>query len=322
MVTGTSDNGSAARRRRGTGRAFRLEAELYGPVKRFLEAQGYTVKGEVRGCDVLAVRGGGSGGGNGGGAGGAGEPAIVVVVELKLAFTLSLVLQAVDRLAITDLVYLALPAAASTGGGSGSAAGSRRRLAFSPAHPSVRRLCRRLGLGLLAVHAAAPSSAGKAASGRACVEVLLDPVPCRVPRKNKARAALLLREHARRQGDPTPGGGTGKPVVTAYRQEALRCADLLRHRGGGGGPLSVADVRQGAAAPNAARILYRNVYGWFEPAGRGLYRLTEEGARGLAAFAGRFTPAEDGDTAEAPDAGRATDARRVDPDTAAVLGGS
>jgi hypothetical protein len=248
-------------------------------VKRFLEGQGYVVKGEVRGCDVLAVRGGAEGG--------PGEPA-VVVVELKLTFTLSLVLQAVDRLAVTDLVYLALP-----GGGSGSAPGSRRRLAFSPAHPSVRRLCRRLGLGLLAVHAA-PASAGKAAGSRERVEVVLDPVPCRVPRKNKARAALLLREHARRHGDPTPGGGTGgKPVVTAYRQEALRCAAFLLHHGGGG-PLAVAEVRHGATAPNAARILYRNVYGWFEPAGRGLYRLTGEGAEGLATFAGRFGPPNDG----------------------------
>jgi hypothetical protein len=186
-------------------------------------------------------------------------------------------------------------------------------------------LCRRLGVGLLAVHgggAAAPAAgAERAAQAEVEVEVVLDPVPRRgVPRKNKARAALLLREHARRQGDPTPGGGTRKPVVTAYRQEALRCADLLR-RVGGGGPLAVADVRRGAAAPDAARILHRNVYGWFEPAGRGLYRLTEEGARGLAAFAGRFAPVEDGGSAEVPDPGGATEARRVDPEAGATPGG-
>jgi hypothetical protein len=35
-----------------------LETELYLPVKRFLEAQGYAVKAEIGGCDVLAVRGG------------------------------------------------------------------------------------------------------------------------------------------------------------------------------------------------------------------------------------------------------------------------
>ena len=33
------------------------EADLYLPVKRFLESQNYEVKGEIRECDVLALRG-------------------------------------------------------------------------------------------------------------------------------------------------------------------------------------------------------------------------------------------------------------------------
>jgi len=64
-------------------------------VKRFLEALGYEVKGEVRGCDVVAVR--------------RGAPDPPLAVELKLAFTLGVVLQGLDRLALTDLVYLAVP---------------------------------------------------------------------------------------------------------------------------------------------------------------------------------------------------------------------
>ena len=35
----------------------RREAALYAPVKEFLERQGYEVKGEVKGCDVVARRG-------------------------------------------------------------------------------------------------------------------------------------------------------------------------------------------------------------------------------------------------------------------------
>jgi hypothetical protein len=210
-------------------RAFRFEAELYPPVKRLLEAQGYAVKGEVGGCDLVAVRG-------------ADEPP--VVVELKLAVTLSLVLQGVDRLAITDLVYLAVPAASA--GRAGAAA------ARSPAHPQVQRLCRRLGLGLLAVHP--PGAGGMAARA----EPVLDPVPVRVPRRNRRRAAHLLSEHSRRQGDPSPGGSSGGPVVTAYRQEALRCAGLLQRHNGG--PLPVATLRQQAAAPRAGRILHRRYH--------------------------------------------------------------
>jgi len=238
---------------------FRREAELYPPVKRLLEQRGYTVKGEVCACDVVAVRG-------------PDEPP--VVVELKRAFTLSLVLQGVSRLAATDLVYLAAPVGPARRGGG--------EAPLSPLRPEVRRLCRRLGLGLLAVHP--PAAEGREARA----EVLLDPEPVRVPRRDKRRTGQLLREHRLRQGDPSPGGRAGAPVVTTYHQEALRCAELLRRRDGG--PLQVAEVRVDAAAPRAARILHRNVYGWFEPAGRGLYRLTPTGAAELVTFAGRFEP--------------------------------
>jgi hypothetical protein len=204
---------------------FSREVELYAPVKAFLEALGYDVKGEIAGCDLVAVRDGE-------------RP---IIVELKLAFTLGLVLQGVDRLAIADTVYLAVPARAA-----------RRR--------GIRPLCRRLGLGLLAVHAPRPT-----------VEVLVDPGPYR-PRRDRRRSARMLGEHSRRRGDPTPGGATRTPIMTAYRQEALRLAVVLRD-----GPATVAALRVTAEAPNAGPILARDVYGWFERAKRGTYRLRGEG---------------------------------------------
>lgn len=69
------------------------EVDLYPPLKRFLTEQGYEVKSEVQNCDVIAVRGD--------------EP--VVVVELKLSINLIILLQAVDRLQITDTVYIGVP---------------------------------------------------------------------------------------------------------------------------------------------------------------------------------------------------------------------
>ena len=73
-----------------------MESTLYLPVKRFLEKMGFEVKGEICGCDLVALRGG--------------EPAAVVIGELKLSFTLDLVLQAVDRTAACDEVWLAVRA--------------------------------------------------------------------------------------------------------------------------------------------------------------------------------------------------------------------
>ena len=54
------------------------ETSLYPTVKRFLEAAGLRVKGEVAGCDVVAVR--------------EGEPPRLTVVEMKLGFNLELLL--------------------------------------------------------------------------------------------------------------------------------------------------------------------------------------------------------------------------------------
>jgi hypothetical protein len=72
------------------------ETSLYAAVKEHLERLGYQAKGEVCGCDIVAVR--------------PGEPPFLVVTELKLGFTLDLVLQGVDRLAIADEVWLAVRA--------------------------------------------------------------------------------------------------------------------------------------------------------------------------------------------------------------------
>jgi len=222
--------GAASSRSRAQG--ITREVELYAPVKAFLEARGYAVKGEIAGCDLVAVR--------------ADEPPIIV--ELKLAFTLGLLLQGVDRLAIADTVYLAIPAGAA-----------RRR--------GIRPLCRRLGLGLIAVRGPRPR-----------VEVLVDPGPYRPPH-DRRRSARMLGEHARRRGDPTPGGGSRTPIMTAYRQEALRLAAALRD-----GPATVASLRVAAESPRAQQILARDVYGWFERVSRGSYRLRDEGLTALGAF--------------------------------------
>jgi hypothetical protein len=209
-----------------------LESDLYAPVKALLEGQGYAVKGEVRGCDVVAVRGE--------------EPP--VIVELKRAFGLGLVLQGVDRLALSDRVYLAIGQ-------------------WPKQMKNVRKLCRRLGLGLLVV-----------SGGRA--DVVLDPLPYK-PRLNRRKAGRLLGEHRRRVGDPNLGGSAMRgPLMTAYRQEALRCAAKLA----ADGPMKVAVLRAAAQAPNAGKILLSDVYGWFERVERGVYALSPAGRRGLEVF--------------------------------------
>jgi hypothetical protein len=210
------------------------ETALYAAVKAFFKTQGFDVKGEVCGCDIVAVR--------------PDEPPLVVITELKLTFNLELVLQGVERARSADEVWLAVLAT------------RKGRDRDGRAH----RLCRLLGFGLLAVD---PTK------GR--VEVLAEPTPYR-PRPNLRQRRRLLKEHAARRGDPTHGGSTRQPIMTAYRQQALACAAGLQ-----GGPKRPRDLK--SVAPDAGKILLRNVYGWFERVEPGVYRLTQVGEGALRA---------------------------------------
>jgi len=62
--------------------------------------------------------------------------------------------------------------------------------------------------------------------------------------------------------------------MTAYRQQALACAARLY-----AGPSRPRELR--TVAPDAGKILLRNVYGWFERTQRGVYRLTTVGEAAL-----------------------------------------
>ncbi len=62
--------------------------------------------------------------------------------------------------------------------------------------------------------------------------------------------------------------------MTAYRQQALACAAIL-----GRAPARPRDLKP--SAPDAAKILQSNVYGWFTRVERGIYTLTDAGKAAL-----------------------------------------
>ncbi len=94
--------------------ATRHESDLYAPLKRFFEQQGYEIRGEVKDCDLVAR-----------------QEARLVVVEMKLAFNLTLVLQGLRRQQVTNHVYVAI-----------ETPGRKRR---TPWWREVQQLCQRLG---------------------------------------------------------------------------------------------------------------------------------------------------------------------------------
>ena len=68
------------------------ETDLYEPVCRFLEEEGYQVQAEVKDCDIAAEKDG-----------------ELIIVELKKSFQLKLVYQALDRQSLTEQVFVAIP---------------------------------------------------------------------------------------------------------------------------------------------------------------------------------------------------------------------
>ncbi|MEM1032207.1 MAG: DUF2161 domain-containing phosphodiesterase [Myxococcota bacterium] len=210
------------------------ETALYAPIKAYLESQGYEVKAEVCGADVVAARGEES----------------PVIVELKTCFSLALFHQAVERLSLSDAVYVAVP--------------RKPGRAFQRGLSVNTKLCRRLGLGLLTV---------RLRDGH--VEPHIDPGPYR-PRGSPTKRGRLLREFTRRVGDPNRGGSRGT-IVTAYRQDAVRCATHLASHGASKGSA----VAKATGVTRATTIMRDDHYGWFERVRTGVYQLTPRGEEAL-----------------------------------------
>jgi hypothetical protein len=209
------------------------ESDLYLPLKRFLESQNYEVKGEVQDCDVLALRG----------------HEAPVVVELKRSLNLDLILQAVERLSLTECVYICIP-------GGSSLLYRRRR--------HILKLLRMLGLGLVVLDLEREHSR---------VTVLLDPGVYR-PRKSKHRQERLLGEFLKRVGDPNLGGkDKRRGIMTVYRQRALAIARFLQEQGA----TKASQIAKSLEDPKAREILYQDVYGWFDRVSLGVYELSPRG---------------------------------------------
>ena len=120
-----------------------------------------------------------------------------------------------------------------------------------------------------------------AASGS--IDVLAEPAPY-APRKMPKRQHKLLKEFAARKGDPNLGGSSKTKLMTAYKQDALRCLSHLASHG----PSKLATLREATKVGRAAAILRDNYYGWFNREARGIYAVTSEGCEARQTFAAQI----------------------------------
>lgn len=210
------------------------ESSLYPSIRDFLEAQGYVVRAEAHHCDVVARK-----------------ESELVVVELKRALTLELLAQGIERLKLTDSVYVAIPHPETF-------VRLKRTRELLP-------VVRRLELGLLFVDVR---------TGH--VSVQLQPLPAQRRRQPKATRALLVELNGR-TGDDNIGGTRGRKLVTAYRENSILVAVVLRRFGS----MRPRDLRKLGTGEKTLSILSANFYGWFSRVDRGIYGLTPKGLKEL-----------------------------------------
>ena len=169
-----------------------LETELYEPVRKYLQRKGFTVRAEVRDCDIAAVK-----------------DETLLIVEMKKNFTLKLVYQALDRQSATEHVYVAVP----------------RPENFKKSEvKNMIKLLKRLNIGLIVV-----SFGEKRKMVQVVFEPNLNIK--NGAGTNKRKREYVLKEFYQRRGDFNVGGSGGKKLMTAYREKSLELACMLEITG-------------------------------------------------------------------------------------------
>jgi hypothetical protein len=219
------------------------ETELYEPVKALFEDLGYTVTSEVNHIDIVAEK----------------EDELTII-ELKTAYNLKLILQAVKRQQLTDTVYIAIPMPKFT---------KRYHKDFK----DKELLLRRLEIGLIFVSFTAKNP---------YAQIVFPPKPFNKNMsqgKSKRRKALLDEELARRHGDNNIGGTRGK-IITAYKETAILIAYYLSINE----ELSVKALKELTQNDKTPTFLTNNHYGWYDHVRRGYYCLSKKGKDELSQY--------------------------------------
>ncbi len=216
-----------------------LEEDMYGPIRDFFMQCGYQVNSEVNHCDVTAVK-----------------DDRLIIVEMKTHLNLDVIIQAVKRQRLTDMVYVAVP--------------KPGKELFTNKWKDIFYLLRRLELGLMLV---------TVKTGMPRVDIVIEPTAFDREKSKKIsskKKAGLIKEISSRHGDFNKGGSTRKKLVTAYKEKAIHIACLLEING----PLKPKQLRaMGTDAKKTTSIVYDNHYGWFERNEDGTYYINDKAAQ-------------------------------------------
>lgn len=213
------------------------ESELYLPIKAFFIENGYEVAGEVKDVDVVITK-----------------DDETIAVELKTAFNLKLLMQAVERQRYFDSVYVGIP-----------------RPKHNKRYKEMVHLLKRLEVGLITVDFLKSGPV-------VCIEH--HPIPFE-RKTNTRKKRAIIKEVVNRTGlRDNLGGSTKQKRVTAYREAALYTAYVLS-RFENAAPKEIKAI---TGLDKTSSILYSNFYGWFERVDKGLYALSQKGYDALKTY--------------------------------------
>lgn len=170
------------------------ETDLFDPVKRYFQAQGYKVQAEVYNCDIVAIREGS-----------------LVIIELKLNLNITLLMQAAQRQRITPNVYIAIKRPKT----------SLRKKKWRDLVHLIRRL--ELGLILLSFEDEEPS-----------LKVIHKPGSFnrkRSLRQNGKIKNRIIQEAIERRSCCNIGGSHRVPTMTVYKETSIQIALYFDHFG-------------------------------------------------------------------------------------------
>ncbi|HKK64589.1 MAG TPA: DUF2161 family putative PD-(D/E)XK-type phosphodiesterase [Clostridia bacterium] len=167
------------------------ESDLFHPLKRYLEGQGYSVHAEVRNCDIVARKGD-----------------ELIIVELKSSINLNLLIQAAERKEISDSVYIAVPVPWGA--------------KSPPNFKRIKTLLRRLEIGCILVDFLKTKTK---------LRIELHPTAHTQKRRPSQKRVILREIDGRYAEFNRGGEAVSEEKITAYKQEALRIAHFLQHNG-------------------------------------------------------------------------------------------
>ena len=168
-----------------------------------------------------------------------------IAIELKKELNVHVIAQILKRQPLTDEGYIAIMKPSS-------------KTIMSQSFKDKLLILKRLGIGLIYVDSQA---------------TLIKEAEVVTPRKKQKDKQRLI-DAFQALNHENIGGSHQTPRMTLYKKQAMHIAKVISNSS-----KKVSDIKKETSIEKTYSILYKNYYQWFQPLGKGIYELTEQGKK-------------------------------------------